>query len=371
MINQDWKGRNVLITGGDGFIASHLVKRLQQLSAKVVITTRHKKAKEHLDVLNGIFDSHPIIEYSDLFTLEETFRIFDIHEIDTVFHLAASSLVASSANAPHWTLKNNILTTMNILEASRVRGVERTIIASSDKAYGDHNGKGNFNKLPYKEDFDLRGIDIYSVSKMCSDTIAQSYAFQFNIPIVITRSCNIFGPGDFNFSRIIPRTIIRLLNHLPPEITLGNEKVLREYCYIDDVINAYLLLADSMNSLLGRNGAEQTPTLGYGAYNIGNYSGVDPDRISEYSNIKNAAGLITMLKDLCEIPIDPIINQPKKQIFEIGNQYNDCSKLFELGYKPQYSMEEGLNRTIAWYKKNKLVCDKLAVKYLTNVKQNA
>ncbi len=371
MINQNWKGRNVLITGGDGFIASHLVKRLQQLSANVIITTRHKKAKDNLDVLNSIFESHPITEYTDLFSLEETFRIFDIHEIDTVFHLAASSLVASSANAPHWTLKNNILTTMNILEASRVRGIERTIIASSDKAYGDHNGENNVNKLPYKEDFDLRGIDIYSVSKMCSDTIAQSYAFQFNIPIAITRSCNIYGPGDFNFSRIIPRTIIRLLNHLPPEITLGNENVLREYCYIDDVINAYLLLANSMNSPQTTNGVKRTPSLGYGAYNIGNYATVDPDRISEYANVKNAKGLINLLEDLCEIQIDPIINQPGKQIFEIGNQYNDCSKLFDLGYKPQYTMEDGLNRTIAWYRQNKLVCDKLAVKYLNKEKQNA
>ncbi len=364
MNNQNWKGRNVLITGGDGFIASHLVKRLQQLSANVIITSRHKKAKESLDILNSIFESHPIIEYTDLLSLEETFRVFDIHEIDTVFHLAASSLVASSANAPYWTLKNNILTTMNILEASRVKGVKRTIIASSDKAYGDHNGKGNFNKLPYKEDYDLRGIDVYSVSKMCSDTIAQSYAFQFNLPIVITRSCNVYGPGDFNFSRIIPRTIMRLLNQLPPEITLGNAHVLREYCYIEDAIDAHLLLANSMGTLKATNKIKPITTLGYGAFNIGNYAKVNPERIYEFSNIQNASSLIDMLEELCEIHIDPIIIQQGKQIIEIGNQYNDCSKLFDLGYNPQHTIKDGLIKTIEWYKKNKSICDKLAVKHL-------
>lgn len=359
----NWKGKNVLVTGGDGFIASHLVKRLQELSANVIITARHRKSKDSLDLINNIYKSHPVVEYTDLLSLEEANRILTIHEIDTVFHLAATSVVVAASDSPYWALKNNILTTMNVLEASRVNGVKRIIIASSDKAYGDVKQNDTNQKLPYREHYDLRGIDVYSVSKLCSDSIAQSYASQYDMPIIISRSCNVYGPGDLNFSRIIPRTIIRLMNNLPPEINLGNHNVLREYCYIDDVVDAYLCLAKNISYSL--NGTEKgVCDYGCKAYNIGNYNHIDSADLSKYTNIKSAESIIKQISELYRIKIEPKLNVPTTSYIEIGNQYNDSSKLFQLGYKPKHTLDDGLRETIKWYSEHKSVCDKIALKYL-------
>ena len=233
-----WFGKRVLVTGGDGFIAAHLIKELLLKKAVVVTTIRHDRPLKTLDLLNGSNSApKPDVEYSDLLNYQEVRQICDRHQLDTVFHLAATAIVSEAANSPVSTIENNLITSLNLLEVARVNKIPRIIIASSDKSYGDH-ASDQQEELPYKENYALRGLDVYSASKVCADMIAQTYAFQFGLPVAVTRSCNMYGPGDLNFTRLIPRTIMSLLRGRPPVINIGNEKVLREYIYVED--EAYL-----------------------------------------------------------------------------------------------------------------------------------
>ena len=147
------------------------------------------------------------------------------------------------------------------------------LIASTDKSYGDHADADDPEPLPYQEAHALRGMDVYSASKASADLIAQTYGFQFKVPALIVRSCNIYGAGDLNFSRLIPRTSLRLLNGKPPVINLGNADVLREYIYIDDLVNAYMFLAENVerhySGEIPRSGRS---TYGWAAYNVGSFT---------------------------------------------------------------------------------------------------
>ncbi len=202
----------------------------------------------------------------------EVQKICNRHQIDTIFHLAASAVVGEAANAPISTCENNIIPTLNLLEAARINKIPRVIVASTDKSYGDHADDDDPERIPYTESFALRGLDVYSASKVCADMIAQTYAFQFKLPVLVVRPCNIFGPGDLNFTRLIPRTILRLMQGSQPVINQGNDRVLREFIYIDDLVNAYLFLAENLE----RHYASPLPqrgraTYGWIAYNAGSY----------------------------------------------------------------------------------------------------
>lgn len=352
------------MTGGNGFVASHLINRLQQLQANVIATSRHKKASASQILLRKINNSEPTIEFNDLLNLEDALSLFEIHEIEVVYHLAASSLVSSAADSPYWSLKNNIISTINILEAARLKKIECTIIASSDKAYGDHSGASEHQKLPYRENYDLKGVDIYSVSKMCGDAIAHSYAAQFKIPVVVTRCCNIYGPGDLNFSRLVPRTIIRLLNNLPPVVHMGNNNVLREYCYIDDVVDAFIIMAEKIEQLNFDRAVTDSPNRGEFAFNIGNYSNLEKNNVKDCEHIQSVSSLMALICELSNLGIKPLEKMPTKPFIEIGNQFNDSSKLFELGYAPKFSMKKGLMQSFNWYNEHKDYCTALAGKYL-------
>ena len=199
------------MTGGDGFLAAHLIKKLLENGAVVVTTIRHNRPLKTLDLLNGFKNApKPDIEYSDLLDYQEVRRICDRHQIDTVFHLAAMAIVSEAAHSPMSAVENNVISSLNLLEVARMNKIPRTIFASSDKSYGDH-ASDRLEALPYKESYALRGLDVYSASKVCTDMIAQTYAFQFKLPVVVTRACNIYGPCDLNFTRLIPRTIISTL----------------------------------------------------------------------------------------------------------------------------------------------------------------
>ncbi len=172
-----WFGKRVLITGGDGFVASHLIKSLINKGAVVVATVLYKKPISTLEIIRG-----------------------KRHQIDTIFHLSASSIVSDAANSPFSAIENNVMGTVNILEIARINKIPRVLITSSDKSYGDH-ATDSLENIPYKENYALRGLDVYSASKACADVLAQTYSYQFKVPIIVARSCNIFGPGDLNFPR--------------------------------------------------------------------------------------------------------------------------------------------------------------------------
>ncbi|MFA5062258.1 MAG: NAD-dependent epimerase/dehydratase family protein [Patescibacteria group bacterium] len=359
-----WHGKRVLVTGGDGFLASNLVKQLLNCGACVTITVRHTRPFNMLNLIGA--DSAPDVEYCDLLDYYALRRICDRHQIDTMFHLAASAIVSDASNAPMSTIENNVAGTLNILEVARVNKIPRVVIASTDKSYGDH-ANDNLESLPYRENYALRGLDVYSASKVCVDMLSQTYSYQFKLPVVILRPCNMYGPGDLNFSRLIPRTIMCLLSDLPPHINTGNADVLREYLYIEDVVTGYLLAAEKIKSIYGENNSlmpkSGKETYGWAAYNLGSYSQAELADVSKCDKIRSVTMVIDMLRKKIK-DIEPIMQEKAPNFIEIPNQYLDSSKIRALGFKPEITFAEGLDRTLAWYKENFSRLEGLAQHYI-------
>ena len=351
-----WFGKRVLVTGGDGFLASHLVNKLLKSGACVTVTVRHSRPLSILNMLNenNSGSLKPDIEHSDLLDFYALRRICDRHQIDTIFHLAASAIVSDAANSPMSTIENNVVGTLNILEVARIKGIPRVIIASTDKSYGDH-ANDDSESLPYRENYALRGLDVYSASKVCTDVLAQTYSYQFKLPVVIMRSCNMFGPADLNFSRLIPRTIMCLLNGLPPQINQGNAEVLREYIYITDVADGYMLLAEKISEIYGKNNIlmpkSGKETYGWAAFNLGSYTKAELKEISKCDKIRSVTMVIDLLRKKVK-DFAPVVAEKAANFIEIPDQYLDAGKLRKLGFSPKVNFEDGLDLTIDWYKKN-------------------
>jgi CDP-glucose 4,6-dehydratase len=315
-----WGGKRVLITGYEGFLGSHLTRALLELKAKIygldILTHRKKTILSRKDLAKI-----KIIKGSaeNLLLLSE---IIKKNKIEIIFHLAAKSLVGQGLQDPLRTFSTNIKGTWNILEASRNNSsVKAIIIASSDKAYGSHKN------LPYREDAPLKGIHPYDVSKSCADLIAYTYAHTYNLPVAITRCGNIYGPGDFNFSRITPDTIRCALSDKTLSIR-SNGKFIRDYIFVDDIINGYMLIAEKLQKL----------KLGSQAFNFSD---------------ENPISVIALVKRIYKIAAKEanykILNQAK---FEIKDQYLASSKARRvLNWKPKFTLDEGLRKTIAWYRR--------------------
>ena len=171
-----WFGKRALVTGGDGFVASHLTKALIMKGALVTVTVRHKRPVRTLDLICTPEEARqyvPDVEDCDLLNLDALRRVCDRHQIDTIFHLAASAVVSDAANSPLSTTQNNVMGTLNVLEAARINQIPRIMIASSDKVYGDQ-ANDPLEGLPYHEDYALRGLDVNSASKVCAEMLAQT-----------------------------------------------------------------------------------------------------------------------------------------------------------------------------------------------------
>jgi CDP-glucose 4,6-dehydratase len=349
-----WKNKNVLVTGGRGFVGSHLSRRLIGLGAKVVVIERplDKKFWESAEAI--LLNKNIILVKGDLRDLGLLKKVCESENIDTIFHLAASAIVSQAAKNPLLTLENNFLTTVNILEAARQFEIRRVIIASSDKSYGDHS-QDSLQPLPYRETYTLRGLDMYSVSKATSDVVAQAYALQFKMPVATLRFGNIYGPGDLNFTRLIPRNSLLLLSGQRPTIKSGHEKVLREYLYIDDAVEAYLIVAEKIEEYCGEYGEklpQRGPELyGWTAFNVGSYSTRELKDITLCSNIASVSSIIgylcSFIKDL-----EPVITRQPQEYVEIPDEYLDAGKIKKLGFFSKIGLQEGLNKTTKWYGEN-------------------
>ena len=317
----NWKEHRVLVTGASGLVGSWLVKRLLEEDAYVVTLIRDWDPHRELlrsgnlsqtNVVNGTLEDDAALE-----------RAINEHEIDTVFHLGAQTIVSTALRSPLSTFEANIRGTYNLLEACRFHSglVSRVVVASSDKAYGQGE------VLPYTEDMPPNGDHPYDVSKSCADLLAMTYAHTYGLPVTVARCGNIYGGGDFNWSRIVPGTVRSVLKNERP-ILRSDGKYLRDYVYVLDVVEAYLLLA------------EKTVELGIGGerFNFGN------DRPTSVLEITR-----NVLQLMGRNDLEPIIlNQAKA---EIKNQYLDSNKARRLlRWLPQYSLEQGLTETIRWYR---------------------
>ena len=319
MVSTFWNNKNVFITGGTGFLGSYLVKKLVNYGANVTILVRDYIPQSNIyrgeeykkvNVVHGTLEDYLLIE-----------RTLGEYEIDTVFHLAAQAIVGVANRNPLGTFKSNIEGTWNILEAARKSPlIKRVIVASSDKAYGDQE------KLPYDENMLLQGKHPYDVSKSCADLIAQTYYETYKLPVCITRCGNLYGGGDLNFNRIIPQSIQSILNNKAPVIR-SDGSFIRDYFYIEDAVDAYINLAEKVVEL----------NLGGQAFNFSNEIQL------------TVLELVNKILKIMGSSMKPIIlNQGSNEII---HQYLSAKKARTiLGWSPNYTIDEGLSKTIEWYK---------------------
>jgi len=314
-----WNGKNVFVTGCTGLLGSYLVKELIDQGANVTGLVRDQVPRSNL-YQGSQFEKMNVVQgaLEDMQTIE---RALGEYEIDTVFHLAAQAIVGVANRHPVSTFEANILGTWNVLEACRRQPlIKRVIVASSDKAYGDQE------QLPYDEDMPLNGKHPYDVSKSCADLISHTYYNTYGLPVCITRCGNLYGGGDLNFNRIIPQTIQLVLKGKAPEIR-SDGTFIRDYFYIEDAVKAYLLLAEKM----------EEKGLAGEAFNFSNE--IQLTVLELVDKILKAMG--SELKPR-------ILNQGTH---EIKHQYLSAEKARKLlDWKPDYSIDEGLEKTIEWYR---------------------
>lgn len=318
MNNKFWKDKNVLITGFEGFLGSNLTRALGSLNAKIYGLDIKVGRKEIL--LTGADYSKITVIKGSVVNYKLVDRIIKKNNINVVFHLAAEAIVDKSYAIPLMAFSTNIEGTWNILEACRnSKSIQAVIIASSDKAYGAHK------KLPYTEEASLIGRNPYDVSKSCADLIAYSYFHSYGLPVSITRCGNIYGPGDFNFSRIVPDAIRCALSGRTLFIR-SDGKFTRDYIYVDDIVDGYITLAEKLQKL----------NLPGEAFNFSD------------ENPLEVIGLVEKIyKIIRKVPDYKILNQAK---YEIRDQYLASGKARKiLSWKPKKSLEEGLKNTIEWY----------------------
>jgi CDP-glucose 4,6-dehydratase len=315
-----YRDRPVFVTGATGLVGGWLVRRLLSLGADVVCLVRDWVPQSEL-VKSGMLDRVRVVrgDLSDVGLLE---RVLGEYEIDTVFHLAAQTIVTIANRNPLGTFESNVAGTWNLLEAVRRSSkVKQVILASSDKAYG------TAEQLPYNEDTPLVGRHPYDVSKSCADLIATSFAVSFDVPVVITRCGNFYGGGDLNWNRIVPGTIRSALRGERPVIRSDGEFV-RDYFFVEDGAHAYTMLAEKLaadRSLAGR------------AFNFSNEIQV------------TVTDLVGRILKVMGSKLEPLVlNQASN---EIRHQYLSAARArTELGWKPLFTLDEGLERTLGWYK---------------------
>jgi CDP-glucose 4,6-dehydratase len=311
-----------LVTGAQGFAGSWLAKALVAEGASVVAYDRGDPPLSGL-ALQGIEAEVELVR-GDLTDGPLIAQTLKDHRVDGVFHLAAQTIVGTANQSPVPTFEANIRGTWTLLEACREARVGVVVVASSDKAYGAHEA------LPYREDAALQPTFPYDVSKAATDLIARSYWHTFGLPVAVTRFANIYGGGDLNHSRLIPEAVSAVIDGRRPVIRSDGSPE-RDYLYVEDAARAYLAISAALED--GRAGGE--------AFNAG--AG------RPYSVRKVLEALCRASGTEIEPDIQGLGNPPG----EIDRQYLDSTKIREVtGWEPLVDLEEGLRRTIEWYREH-------------------
>lgn len=314
-----WTDRRVFVTGCTGLLGSWLTRRLVELGSEPVCLVRDGVPQSEF-VRSGLINKVRVVN-GDLCDLELMERTLAEYEINTVFNLAAQTIVTIANASPLSTFEANVRGTWVLLEACRrVPFVKQIVTASSDKAYGEQK------ILPYKEDMALAGQHPYDVSKSCADLIAHSFAHTYGLPVAITRCGNFFGGGDLNWNRIVPGTIRSVLRNERPVIR-SDGKFLRDYIYVEDGAEACLTLAEKL---------AQNPALKGEAFN---FSTESPLTVME---------LVERILKVMNTDLKPqILSQASN---EIKDQYLCSEKAREmLSWEPRFKFDEALARTVSWY----------------------
>jgi CDP-glucose 4,6-dehydratase len=316
-------GRSVLVTGAYGLLGSWLVKGLLERGAHVCVVRRDRPPLTALQTMG--LESRVGVVDGDVCTDGLVLRVLDEYAVDSVFHLAAQTIVPAANHSPLSTFETNIRGTWMVLEACRLHGAERVIVASSDKAYGSHAA------LPYTEEFALQPRYPYDVSKAATDLLARSYWHTWELPVSVTRFANLYGGGDGNRSRLVPEAVTAALAGRPPVVRSDGSPE-RDFLYVEDAVAAYLEIWAALGGGVDGGAAGE-------AFNAG---GGGPHRVGE---------VVELICRLAGTGMEPDIRGPGTPRGEIDRQWVEFSKLTELtGWSPQATLEEGLARTIDWYR---------------------
>jgi CDP-glucose 4,6-dehydratase len=322
MSGETLRGRSVFVTGAYGLLGSWLVKALVARGARTTVLRRDvvvssalelEGTERNVNVVRGDICDGPLME-----------RALNEYDVDTVFHLAAQTIVGVANRAPLSTFETNIRGTWILLEACRSTGVQRVVVAASDKAYGVHD------ELPYREDFALQPRYPYDVSKAATDMIARSYWHSFGLPVAVTRFANLFGGGDLNLSRLVPESAMAVIEGRPPVIR-SDGTLERDYLYVEDAVEAYLAICDLLEG-------------GHGAGEAFNAGGDAPHSVLE---------IVELMCKVAGTSVTPDVRGTGTPPGEITRQWVDSTKLRTMsGWAPRVSLEDGLGRTVDWYREH-------------------
>ena len=311
-----------IVTGARGFVGGWLAKALLERGEEVVSFDRRRVAERPSAIgMLGIEGDLVQVE-ADLCDADEVARTLRDNRVDTVFHLAAETIVSAVHESPVQGFESNVRGAWTLLQACRDLEIQRVVLASSDKAYGAHD------ELPYREDFALRPTAPYEASKAAADLIARSYWHSYGLPVAVTRFANIYGGGDLNFSRLIPEAVSAALDGRAPVLRSDGSPE-RDFLYVEDAASAYLALADNLHrddvrgEAFNAGGGRAYPVL----------------------------EVVQAIARLADTGVEPEIRGTGNPRGEIDRQYVDPTKLrVTLGWEPQVPLEEGLKSTIEWYR---------------------
>ncbi len=307
-------GKNILVTGGTGFVGSHLVKALLGRHATVFVPFRSLDPRSYF--MTERLSKNTVLVSCDLKDKDRVFDIVSKYEIDYIFHLAAQAIVPTAYENPVETIETNIMGTTYILDAARLfTHVKGVIVASSDKSYGK-------SRKPYIETDPLRGDHPYEVSKSATDLLAHAYAKTYHLPIVVTRAGNIYGEGDLNFSRIIPG-IMKAVVTKEKLVIRSDGSYVRDYIYVEDVVSGYLFLLEHRDKTNGE------------AFNLSS------------SDSCSVIALIRQTERILKRKIPYVIENSAKN--EIPYQHLNAGKIINLGWRPTYSIKNTLPLIRRWY----------------------
>ena len=317
----EWNGRRVLVTGATGLLGGHLAETLLARGADVVCLVRDWVPRAR-SIEEGRIERGTKVR-GELEDLAVLVRTLNEHEIDTVLHAGAQTIVGTASRSPVSTFESNVRGTWNVLEACRLAAglVTRVVVASSDKAYGVHE------RLPYTEDAELRGRAPYDASKAAAELVAKSYFATFGVPLAIARCANLYGPGDLNWNRLVPGTIRSALRGENP-VLRSDGTLVRDWLFVEDAVEAYLALAEAL----------PRPGIAGEAFNFGNGAPLTVlDLVARILAITGSERL------------EPTVLASSAH--EIPRQFLDCTKARTLlAWAPRRSIDDGLAQTIAWYR---------------------
>lgn len=318
----NWKNKNVLITGIHGFLGGHIAQALCKQGANVIGGFHDNKKASYCQlekISNSITEAH-----IDILDLQRITDVLVFYEIEYVFHCAASAIVRTCSENPIGAFNNNIMGTVNVLEAARrSKHIKGILCMESDKSYGEFDD----NDLPYNEEQSINPKNVYEVSKACSGLIAKAYSHNYDVPVFTVRAANLYGPGDLNVTRIIPNTVINILNDESPVLFRGVGNYVREFLYVGDMVYATIKLMENIDNTKSQ------------IYNIGSGS------------IHPIHEIIELIKHYMGSNIPTNIVDKDATFKEIDTQYLDYNKLIKAvpDYNPQ-TFNNGIEKTVKWYK---------------------